>query len=127
MATYDVVYLRNLLSELCIQSLPPARVYVDNTAVLQFCQGSSHQTRSRHFDLRFHYVKEKEQAGIIDTFHVSSQANLADLLTKIHPRATFERLRDQASQPQQSACLSSHKLFFPTSGGEGGGQHSITH
>jgi len=59
MATYDVVYLRNLISELQIQPLLPARIYVDNSAVLQFCQGSSHQNRSKHFDLRFHYVKEK--------------------------------------------------------------------
>mmetsp|Transcript_33881 Transcript_33881/g.76133 ORF Transcript_33881/g.76133 Transcript_33881/m.76133 type:complete len:140 (+) Transcript_33881:310-729(+) len=36
---------------------------------------------------------------------------------------TCDRLRDQLSQPQQ-ACLSSTQLFLPTSGGEGGDQHS---
>uniref|UniRef100_A0A6U5ZED6 Reverse transcriptase Ty1/copia-type domain-containing protein n=1 Tax=Guillardia theta TaxID=55529 RepID=A0A6U5ZED6_GUITH len=68
MATYDIIYLHNLLSELQIPSLTPARVFVDNTAVIQFSQGSSHQTRSKHFNMPFHYVKEV-QTSVIEIFH----------------------------------------------------------
>jgi hypothetical protein len=57
-------------------------VAVDNQAAIYFAQADTDQTRSKHIDTRYYYVKEKVQDGTIRLYHVPSEHNVADLFTK---------------------------------------------
>ena len=50
---------------------------------------------ARHMDRKVFKMRELRGAGIVEVAHISTDANLADLFTKILDRGTFERLRDQ--------------------------------
>jgi hypothetical protein len=46
--------------------------------------------RTKHMDLKYHFLREMTLSGRINTQRVSSKDNLADLLTKPLPRDAFE-------------------------------------
>ncbi|KRX30458.1 Copia protein [Trichinella murrelli] len=51
--------------------------------------------RSKHIDVRFHFVREKYIEGKIDIQHIDSENQKADILTKDLPKTRFQNLRQQ--------------------------------
>jgi len=68
----------------------------DNRSALSLClrSGGVH-SRSKHIDVRHHFVVEAAKAGVVDPQWVPTEDQLADILTKALDRQTFERLRDK--------------------------------
>ena len=68
---------------------------VDNKAAIAFSDNSAFKTKLKHIDVRQEWVKTLRNKNIIETTHVPSKDNLADLFTKILDADTFESLRDR--------------------------------
>ena len=68
----------------------------DNRSALSLClrAGGVH-SRSKHIDVRHHFVVEAAKAGTVDPQWVPTEDQLADILTKALDRQTFERLREK--------------------------------
>jgi hypothetical protein len=49
--------------------------------------------RSKHIDVRFHYIRECIEKNKISIEHTSTEKQLADILTKAHRRVRFQELR----------------------------------
>ena len=49
--------------------------------------------RTKHIDIRYHYVREALQEGVISLSYCPTDKMIADLLTKGLPRGRFEVLR----------------------------------
>jgi ATP-dependent helicase YprA (DUF1998 family) len=49
--------------------------------------------RSKHIDVRFHFLRELTRDGVVTLLHCRSQEQLADIMTKPLPRVVFEKLR----------------------------------
>jgi len=81
----------------------------DNRSALSLClrSGGVH-SRSKHIDVRHHFVVEAAKAGVVDPQWVPTEDQLADILTKALDRQTFERLRDKVmgaeAQGQKAAA-----------------------
>ena len=73
----------------------PFTLQMDNEAARIFCSGSAAKTRLKHIDCRQHFVRTLRDRNIMVAAHVDSKDNLADILTKILPRPTFESLRNR--------------------------------
>ena len=56
--------------------------------------------KSKHIDLRYHYVKEKLEREEIDIQHCPTAINQADIFTKVLPKPQFQRLRALAVNQQ---------------------------
>ncbi|KAI9906799.1 hypothetical protein PsorP6_016341 [Peronosclerospora sorghi] len=52
MKRYQVLWLRHLLTDLSVGSLPSTMVYVDNQAAITMAEHSGYLSRSKHIDLR---------------------------------------------------------------------------
>nr|GEV45543.1 retrovirus-related Pol polyprotein from transposon TNT 1-94 [Tanacetum cinerariifolium] len=50
------------------------------------------QSSSAHIDVRYHFIKEKVEKGIIELFFVETEYQLADLFTKALPEERFKYL-----------------------------------
>nr|GFA13075.1 hypothetical protein [Tanacetum cinerariifolium] len=48
--------------------------------------------RSRHIDVRYHFIKEKVEKGIVELFFVETEYQLADMFTKALPEERFKYL-----------------------------------
>jgi hypothetical protein len=49
--------------------------------------------RSKHIDVRFHFLRELTQDEVVTLLHCRSQEQLADIMTKPLPQVVFEKLR----------------------------------
>lgn len=80
-ASREAVYLRNLMyeitSKLCI-----IKLQCDNQSALKLATSHQAHGRSKHIDVRFHYVKDAIKNKLIEIEYTSTQEMPADLLTK---------------------------------------------
>jgi len=67
----------------------------DNKSALAMARNDSMHNRSKHIDIKHHFIREQVEAGNIAVQWVSSQEQLADILTKTLSSGVFVRLRDQ--------------------------------
>ena len=68
-------------------------MFCDNTATIQYCKHQAGNVKNRHIGLKYKFVRELIENGYIDVKHVSTNENLADLLTKGLNKEVFIRLR----------------------------------
>jgi hypothetical protein len=52
-------------------------------------------SRTKHIDIRHHFLRDHQQKGDIEVFYVSTENQLADIFTKPPNEKTFCRLRSE--------------------------------
>jgi transposase InsO family protein len=74
----------------------PSLIYSDNQAALAMCRhsGSLHQ-RTKHIDVRHHFIAEAVKSGEVELGWVSTRDQLADIFTKALGPQIFVPLRDR--------------------------------
>lgn len=83
----EISWLFLLLSELQIPQSPPIVIQCDNSAALDIAADPVFHTKTKHFALDCHFVREQVQLQLIHPVFISSSLQLADLLTKgLHKR-----------------------------------------
>jgi len=88
-ATKDALYMSGLLGNLGL-ALTNVVIKNDNIGAQRLATNPVHHARSKHIDVRHHFVREavKEKRVLIQ--HVSSDEMAADILTKGLPRGRHE-------------------------------------
>jgi len=83
-ATCQAVWLKNLISGFqIVESISrPLVIYCDNTVVVHLSQNNRSSTRSKHFDIKFLFVREKVLDYQTRIEHTATENMLADPLTK---------------------------------------------
>jgi hypothetical protein len=68
----------------------PAIIFEDNQPVIDLTTTlSSKVTRSKHFLMLIEFVREQVMDGLIELRKISTEANIADMLTKLLVGKTF--------------------------------------
>ncbi|GJY26955.1 retrovirus-related pol polyprotein from transposon TNT 1-94 [Tanacetum coccineum] len=57
-------------------------MYCDNKSAIALCCNNVQHSRSKHIDIRFHFVKEHVENGVIELYFVNTEYQLADIFTK---------------------------------------------
>lgn len=65
------IWLRRLLSQITCQNIPPVTMYVDNKSALELMKNPVFHGRSKHIDIRFHFIRECVENGEITVTHIS--------------------------------------------------------
>ena len=89
------VWLNRLIGELEAKEQPKFLLMVDNKSAIALCKNPVHHGRSKHIDTKFHYTRERIEAGEMDVDHVRTEEQLADILTKALGRTKFVELRQK--------------------------------
>ena len=62
--------------------MPATMILVDNQSAISLVQNPRFHRRTKHIELKYHYVREIYQSHLIDIDYVSTHLMTADLLTK---------------------------------------------
>ena len=92
--TREAVWLRRMLLDLNVHftTLP---MYVDNKSAINLAHNSEYHKRTKHIDVRFHYVREVVESKQIKIEYIQTSDQLADLFTKPLPKVQFYKLREE--------------------------------
>jgi len=61
---------------------PPIPLCVDNQGAIFLASNPTHDHRTKHIDIRYHFIREKIEDDIIKLYHIPSEDQIADILTK---------------------------------------------
>jgi hypothetical protein len=88
-AVKEVPFIKQLLEFLGIKVSQPIEVRIDNVGAIYMSQGEASTTRTRHMDVRWFYVNDLQDQGVIAIKFVRSADNVADIATKNVTAATM--------------------------------------
>lgn len=78
----EITWVLQLFKDLKVEPSRPAMLFCDNKATLYIAANPIFHERTKHIEVDCHLVREKVLEGMIKTFHVSTNAQVADIFTK---------------------------------------------
>ena len=90
----EALWLKHFLGELRI-GIPPIKIGVDNQSAIKLTQAQQLHNRTKHIDIKVHFVRDECERGNISVYYINSSDQLADLFTKALSKTVFNRLLNQ--------------------------------
>eukprot|EP00257_Ricinus_communis_P027923 XP_025015337.1 uncharacterized protein LOC112536724 [Ricinus communis] len=94
-ASNQAIWLRKLLSYLCVELDKPTTIYCDNKSAIAIAENPVQHGRTKHINVKFHSIREAEKNLEIKLQHCSSEEQLTDLFTKPLSRPRIDFLKNQ--------------------------------
>ncbi|KAG8501303.1 hypothetical protein CXB51_003446 [Gossypium anomalum] len=88
-ACKEAIWLKGLFSELN-EDLQISTVFCDNQSVIFLTKDQMFHERTKHIDVRYHFVRDIIARGDIVVSKISTHENPADMMTKLLPITKFE-------------------------------------
>ena len=92
-ATQEAVWLRQLMKDLQMDCTTATTMYEDNQGAIAMSRNPVLHKRTKHNDIKYHFVREKTQDGTIELNYCPTNEMVADILTKPLSKGQFEYLR----------------------------------
>jgi hypothetical protein len=92
-AVKEAVWLKGLFSELS-ENLKVEEVFCDNQGAVLLSKDRMFHDRTKHIDIRHHYIREVVARGDLKVVKINTNDNAADMLTKPLPVAKFNLCLD---------------------------------
>jgi hypothetical protein len=92
-AVNQAIWIRKILADLHINQLEPTKIYVDNQAVISIANNPVFHGRTKHFKIKLYFLREAQIEEEVTLLYCRTNDQIADVLTKALPKASFEDLR----------------------------------
>ena len=90
----EALWIRTFLGLLHLPVPRPFPILSDNQAACSLSNSSAISARSKHIDIRHHFIRDHVQAGSFTTTWIPTEDMPADIFTKTLPPIVFSRHRD---------------------------------
>lgn len=84
-ADKEAVWIGRFLEELHQRQIYPIPIYCDNQGAIALAKHPESHQRTKHIDLRYHHIREKEEDGTIAIKYLPTKKMIADGFTKSLP------------------------------------------
>jgi hypothetical protein len=85
-AAKECIWLRRLITSLFGPTPIPTTLYCDNQAALTLATEDNYHARTKHIDMRFHFIRQTISDGHIKLIYCPTEDMTADILTKALPK-----------------------------------------
>jgi hypothetical protein len=73
------------------QPTRPQIIFADNQGAIKLSKNPQHHNRTKHIDVKYHFIRESWQKGLIQLVYIPTGEMVADILTKSLPRDRHEK------------------------------------
>ncbi|KAL4362406.1 hypothetical protein GQ457_04G016680 [Hibiscus cannabinus] len=87
------IWLRNLLSKMMLKQAGATVIHVDNKSAIELTKNPVNHERSKHIDVRFHFIRDHVKERNIELVHVTSQDQVVDIFTKPLPKVLLNKCK----------------------------------
>ncbi|KAK6115540.1 hypothetical protein DH2020_007809 [Rehmannia glutinosa] len=91
----EVQWFVYLLHDMKIQHPQPATIYTDNTSAIPITQNPVLHSRTKHIDVRYHFIRDHVEKKDITLEYISTDKQLANIFTKPLCESRFEELKNE--------------------------------
>ncbi|GJW46380.1 retrovirus-related pol polyprotein from transposon TNT 1-94 [Tanacetum coccineum] len=97
-----ILWMRSQLSDysFAFNKIP---MYCDNRSAIALCCNNVQHSRSKHIDIRHHFIRKQVEKGVVELYFVMTDYQLADIFTKALPREQFEFLLPRLGMKSMSS------------------------
>ena len=81
-AAKEALWMRRLLNEFGYQGPQQVTIQADNKSAISLAENPMHHGRTKHIEIRYHFIREKVSEGLIKLTFVPTKEEAADGLTK---------------------------------------------
>nr|GEU52375.1 putative ribonuclease H-like domain-containing protein [Tanacetum cinerariifolium] len=76
-------------------------LHCDNKSTIALCYNNVQYSRAKHIDVRYHFIKEQVENGIVELYIIRTEYQLADIFTKPLPQERFNFLIEKLDHMHQ--------------------------
>lgn len=91
----EIMWLRFILKELGYTVVKPTIVHCDNKSAIQIARNDTHHDRTKHIDIRYHFIHDSINNKIITLQWIASSEQLADIFTKATGPLVFHKHKNK--------------------------------
>ena len=86
--TQEAKFLLQLLEDSMTgsTSINSCTIHCDNQRAIKLIENPVQHQRSKHIDIRYHFIRTEVQRGVVQLNYVPSDQNIADMFTKSVPK-----------------------------------------
>ncbi|KAH9752890.1 hypothetical protein KPL71_014885 [Citrus sinensis] len=88
------VWMRRVLEKLGHAQNESTVIHCDNNSTIKLSKNPVLHGRSKHIDIRFHFLRDLTKDGTVELVYCSTQNQIADIMTKPLKLEVFEALRE---------------------------------
>ena len=92
-AAQEALFLSKLYKDFCAKTSYPIMIFGDNQGSLDMVKNKVSNDRSKHIDIKHHFIREKYSEGLIDVCYIPTGENIADLFTKPAVKVKLENFQ----------------------------------
>ena len=101
-ASTQALWLRKVLKEIGEEQTQETIIFCDNQSAIKLAHNPIHHSRTKHFDLKTHFIRDLVEKGLIKLRYCPTQEQVADIFTKSVAKSQFVLLRDWIVSPLTS-------------------------
>ncbi|KAE8995982.1 hypothetical protein PR002_g19461 [Phytophthora rubi] len=90
----EVLWTRAMLTDMGTLQRNATTIWEDNQGAIALAQNAGYHARTKHVDIRHHFIRENVKRGTVKVEYVDTKNQLADILTKALGTKTLKFLRD---------------------------------
>ena len=91
-AAKEGIWLRSFISEIRGEEEKPLTISCDNQGAIALAKDNKFHARTKHIDLRYHFIREAVEERKIKVKYIPTDDNVSDIFTKALPRPKFRRM-----------------------------------
>ena len=94
-AACEPIWLRKILCGLFDLELGPTLIHCDNQSCIKLTENPVFHERTKHISIKYHFIRDWVQKGVVKLEYISTDEQVADILTKSLPRGKHVHFKDK--------------------------------